>query len=309
MTVSTSLPWRASLATPYVRAEMPGWGKVMRWFGIRGPSWEGAPTKIIRGKRHGLLMELDLSHWSERYTYFLGRYHETAVLELLAAIVRPGDRVVDVGANIGMISLEFAARVGSHGIVDAIEPNPHCCRRLRRQCELNDLRQVRVHSVALSNAPGSLTLSIPEGDFGKATLAFVNTDADDSSTPQLTVDVAVGDELLSGDPRSPAVIKVDVEGYEPFVLQGLERTLAASQPILVTEVNRQWLGRAGSSVEEVFTLLGRFDYRGYTIGVRHRRIGRPLRLEPATTDIESANVVWVQPSSPLATRLAPIPFS
>jgi hypothetical protein len=43
-------------------------------------------------------MELDLSHWSDRYTYLLGRYYETAILMLLAKLIRPADRVVDIGA-------------------------------------------------------------------------------------------------------------------------------------------------------------------------------------------------------------------
>lgn len=295
---------RAALARPYIRAELPGWGSVMRWSGIRGGSWAEAPTKTIRGKRHKLLMELDLSHWSQRYTYFLGRYHETAMLSLLAKLLRPGDRVVDVGANIGMITLECAAAVGPTGLVDAIEPNGLCCDRIQRQIALNQLGHVRVHSVALSDTPGSLTLSIPSGDPGKGTLATL--DAGLESVPQIKVDVVVGDSLLGKAERPPTLIKIDVEGYEPHALRGLAQTLRIHKPILITEVNRHWLERAGSSVAELFSLLHEFTYVGSTIDVRRGRFGRPLKLEPATANIESANVVWVQPTSPMASRLAPL---
>ena len=57
-------------------------------------------------------MELELSDWAERYTFFLGRYYEMGVQRVLDAILMPGDRFVDIGANIGMIALHARSLIG-----------------------------------------------------------------------------------------------------------------------------------------------------------------------------------------------------
>jgi hypothetical protein len=71
-----SFPLIARLALPYARLELPGWGKVLRAAGVyRHDCWNGAPTRVIRGKFHGYRMTPSLESWSERQTYFLGRYY------------------------------------------------------------------------------------------------------------------------------------------------------------------------------------------------------------------------------------------
>ena len=91
----------------------------------------------MRGKLHGYKMELDLRDWSEQMTYFLGRHSDLPLQLAMMALLKPGDRFVDVGTNIGMITLLAARLVGPEGRVDAIEPNPACCARVRRSLTLN----------------------------------------------------------------------------------------------------------------------------------------------------------------------------
>src|SRR5690242_13564500 len=109
--------WKPALTLlPYSRLELPGWGKLLRLCGaMNRTGWEGAPVRTIRGKKHGYLMPLDLSNWSERLTYFLGRHHEIFTSLFLEAAVRPGETFIDVGGNIGMITLHAAALVGPAG--------------------------------------------------------------------------------------------------------------------------------------------------------------------------------------------------
>lgn len=65
------------LALPYARLELPGWGQLLKKVGVyRNELWEHTLTRTIRGKWHGYLMTLDLSNWSERQTYFLGRFYD-----------------------------------------------------------------------------------------------------------------------------------------------------------------------------------------------------------------------------------------
>lgn len=87
--------WKA-IILPITRRELPGWGRVLHMIGRTGyehdHQWADAPVKVIRGKEHGYLMELDLTDWSCRITYFLGRFYELHVLRLLDEMLEPGDR-------------------------------------------------------------------------------------------------------------------------------------------------------------------------------------------------------------------------
>jgi hypothetical protein len=65
-------PSQALLVLPATRWELPGCGKLGKWFGVWGADndarWRNAPRKSIRGKWHHYLMDLDLADWSERQT-------------------------------------------------------------------------------------------------------------------------------------------------------------------------------------------------------------------------------------------------
>ena len=103
-------PRLSFLALPLTRAEVPKWPKVIEmvsadWDERLKGAWREHAKVVARGKRHRQLMNLDLADWSDRMTFFLGRYYELGVLETLDLLLRRGDRFVDIGANIGMITL------------------------------------------------------------------------------------------------------------------------------------------------------------------------------------------------------------
>src|SRR5688572_13008130 len=92
---------------PYFRSELPGWGRLMRVMKVSGPHndvhWVDSSDVVLTGKSHGYRMQLELKDWCQRMTFFLGRYYELHVLRLIDTVLRPGDRAVDIGGNIGMI--------------------------------------------------------------------------------------------------------------------------------------------------------------------------------------------------------------
>src|SRR5436309_15237793 len=92
-----ALPAMSLLALPYVRRELPGWGTVARYAGIFDEHrWRGADPRTIRGKLHGYQLHLDLADWSDRQTFFLGRFYELETQLTLRALLRGGDTLVDV---------------------------------------------------------------------------------------------------------------------------------------------------------------------------------------------------------------------
>jgi FkbM family methyltransferase len=297
-------PLLTPLALVWGRLELPKW----RWIVNRVAGWDpypGAPIKRIRGKVHGLLMDLDLSDWSDRWAYFLGRYYESHTQSLFQAALRPGDVFVDVGANIGMTTLCAAALVGPDGRVIAFEPNPRVFDRLRGHVELNGLeRLVELRHCGLSEQPGQFELHVPI-HAGEASFAVPQ-----GAGPVVvhSVPVSVGDDELGRIDMLPMFIKIDVEGFEYRVLCGLRQTLATRQPAVLTEALDVHLARAGSSVEQLFKLMVGLGYTAYSVSCIDPVWGWPGRLtlhhlESARKDL-SQDLLWLATGSPFQERLS-----
>ncbi len=288
------------LVLPYTRAELPGWRIPLTLTGglvsVADTRWQNAPKVTIRGKNHGYLMELELSDWAERYTFFLGRYYEMGVQRVLDAILMPGDRFVDIGANIGMIALHARSLIGATGHMDCFEPNPECVARLRGHLQLNNIQNVTIHTCALSDKVGNSNLNLSSEHSGTATLTEV-----DEVKRTLPVTVCVGDDLLMEGPGIN-VMKVDVEGYEMKVLNGLTRTLKKFKPIIITELIDAHLHRAGSSVAAVMELLGTLGYLPLGIGSERKGIRHRLTLSRSLNSCNDA--VWIHSDDARAAHLS-----
>lgn len=116
------------LARPYILRELPGWGYLYRWAvgndQQREWFWAQAPMRTVRGKLHGFEMTLDLSHWSDRSTYFLGRWIDLHNQLFMQDLLEPGDTVVDVSAHRGSFALVASKLVGRRGKVVCFDADP-----------------------------------------------------------------------------------------------------------------------------------------------------------------------------------------
>lgn len=295
------------LILPLIRREVPGWGRLYNRFvgDFRNDArWAGEPIRVIRGKLHGYEMDLDLSRWSERATYFLGRFYDLETQTLVAGLLRPGDRFVDVGANIGMITLVAAERVGAGGLVDAFEPNPACVARIRSFIERNRITQIRVHETAAGEADAELTLTIPRYNSGEASLTRFGSNADADRFDRKVVPVRRVDDVLADDPRPPILIKMDVEGYECIALRGLTETLRRSKPIVITEVGADMLKQAGNTPGDMTDFFGEIGYRGWMLDLRKVGLGHQIDLAPIDPTCQFYNAVWIPNEGPGRTRFA-----
>ena len=162
-----------------------------------------------------------------------------------------GDTVFDIGANVGYVSLSLAKRVGPKGHVFAFEPVPQNLRLLRTNVENNQLSNVKVLAVAVSDRHGEAVIRISE-NLATASLVWHK---DDRSAVQLVIKTAIIDDLIeTGDVPRPSFIKIDVEGAEGPALLGMRRTLAAARPVLFVECSDA--GR-----ETAWKLLSGLGYR------------------------------------------------
>jgi FkbM family methyltransferase len=162
--------------------------------------------------------------------------------------IRPGDVVLDVGANAGAYTVLFAQWVGPRGHVFAFEPVPSIARALAAQLNLNGLsRRVTIVEAAAGAAAGRSML-VATG------LSGVNRRPapGEQTGNRIEVPVVTIDEVCSSAGVSPALIKIDVEGTELEVLRGAAHTLAANPDLQVfVEFHPSLWPAYGISVDDV----------------------------------------------------------
>lgn len=150
---------------------------------------------------------------------------EQPVQTALAECLRPGDTMLDVGANVGFLSVVGAALVGATGRVIAFEPVPANARQVRRNARLNRLRQLEVVETAVGDRTGTARLVLAQ-HAGGAALAEAERPPD--ARGEIAVPIVRLDDWLAARPGLwPALVKIDVEGAELQVLRGLGATLGA----------------------------------------------------------------------------------
>jgi FkbM family methyltransferase len=169
----------------------------------------------------------------------------------------------DVGANIGQHSL-FMSRLADQ--VHAFEPFAEVSNRLRRHIKLNQLENVELHRIGLSDATEKLTFYAPTGrNQGIGSFDASTTGKGNQAAGELAL--ARGDEYFEEFPIGRVdLMKIDVEGFESKVLAGLEQTLQQYRPIIVCEVS--YSGEMSfDSVESLLQSLPA-DYALFTFNTR-----------------------------------------
>lgn len=151
------------------------------------------------------------------------RRYEDRFRTALFQNIRSGDTVWDIGANVGLYSAEFGTAVGSSGHVLAFEPVPSCYEQLQKHCSA--LPQVQAHNVAIGDKNGKLVMALEANPLA-ATHRVVDPSGAQAASGTIEVPVRSVDDLAKEHAdRHPNVMKIDVEGHEGSVIQGMSETL------------------------------------------------------------------------------------
>jgi FkbM family methyltransferase len=206
------------------------------------------PGLVERPLKHiPVSVPVDPYIYVHRNSYWCGVFYEEELEHYMIRELRPGDTVIDVGVNVGHVSLPAAALVAPTGKVYGFEPNPALA-SLVSDCGARQMLPLQISACGLGERADSFPLSMDPAHTGGAT--FRATDKTELAHT-IMCNVVVGDEVLP--PLAGRVfLKVDVEGFEISVLRGLSRTLLLVDHA-VLEVSPQWLGLKG--VEELFDLM------------------------------------------------------
>ena len=144
-----------------------------------------------------------------------------------------GSRFLDVGANIGQHSL-FMSKYADH--VHAFEPYHAVANRLREHIVLNNIDNICLHEMGLSDKNGKQPFYAPVGS-NKGVGSFDSRSQQRGNRPAGELVVRRGDDFLSEIGVAHIdLMKIDIEGYERRALQGMRRLLEASRPVIVCEI-------------------------------------------------------------------------
>jgi FkbM family methyltransferase len=202
------------------------------------------PHRILGGQLRGRII---VTSFHDYPAAILGRT-EPGLLTWFTKNVAPGETWLDVGAHYGYTTIALAESVERGGHVYAFEPSVATAGHLSRTCVLNHLNQVTVVPFGLGQ-PGDIRMISVPMDRGMANHAFGGTDTEDI--------FVVGFDHLWDALGQPALhgVKIDVQGMESQVLEGMTGALTEQHPKVVIEFH------AGVDRSRILSLLDSLDYR------------------------------------------------
>lgn len=215
-----------------------------------------------RLRRGGPIISVPRPDVMSVHLYSFGDY-EQEVVDFLTFVVKrspvANPVLVDVGANLGTMSVPLAMKLGCHTV--SCEPQPHLAELLERNSRTNGVDHlVRVVPTAVGRASGTTTFHIDPGHLATATMAG----APSPGAVELQVKVDRLDTLVSEDEWSrTAVLKVDVEGFERDVFEGAQGLFAKRRPPIVFEINLPALASLKLNERHVVEPLKAAGYRHF----------------------------------------------
>jgi FkbM family methyltransferase len=202
--------------------------------------------------------------------YVFGESYELE-LGYLAANLRSGMVVVDVGAAYGVYTAVAAKAVGESGLVLAFEPSADAFRVLEKNARLNGLANVRLFRCALADRSGTARLSHHPDPSRNALCAAGEAPHGSEEVPLETLDGLVARQGV----HRVDVVKIDAEGAEELILSGARSLLSGSRPTVVFEVNQEASAALGLSPWGAWNILVALGYRFFSI----RENGDLMNLE------------------------------
>ena len=199
-------------------------------------------------KINNFIFEIDIRESIERKTYFIREYEKKRMdqLHFLSNKIN-SEILVDIGANIGFYSILFSDQFDQ---IYSFEPNKRNFKVLKKNIDNNKLKNIQIFNFGLGeNKEFLIGNSNSKGELFQTSGFSINKDNKKGEK----VSVQKGDEVLHFKNKT-ITIKIDVEGFEFFVLKGLKSTLVNNLCILQIEI---W----GKNYDEVHKFLNSLNYK------------------------------------------------
>lgn len=208
-------------------------------------------------ERKGINFKLDISNVVDHYLYWGLEY---ANYETIVPHIKEANVILDIGANIGVTSLYFAS-INPNARIIAFEPHPTNFKRLSENIGLNPtIQNIKTIKSALGSEETTMKMyEMDEHNPGNNQII-----EEDINYPSVDVQIKVLDDILQTEGINKVdFIKIDVEGFEYFVLKGGLKMLKTNKPLLFIEIDDFHLRKQHKSPKEVIELLLSIGYTSF----------------------------------------------
>lgn len=226
----------------------------------------GKKDDIVVVKRKGIHFELDLKEGID-FAIYLGIYEYTT-LQAFQNFVKPGDCILDIGANIGAHTLHLAKQVGAQGKVYAFEPTRYAITKLKRNLELNPnlAKSVIAEQIMLSDTDTAPPKSAIYSSWPLEKIQNVHPEhlgnlKSTEGCTAITLDTYIKEKVI----EHVQFIKMDVDGFEYKVLKGASHLLKQHRPTILMELAPYVLEEQGNSLMELIELMRENHYTFYPL--------------------------------------------
>jgi FkbM family methyltransferase len=193
---------------------------------------------------------------------FIHSGFEKDEIQFLLDTLKEGDTFLDVGSNVGLFSLYASKKVGQNGQVICFEPTPITYSRLMENIHLNHFANIEARNIGLSNEEGELKFYYSDAGFD----AWNSFAPDSRLKNHIVIQSSTLDlQLENVDKNRIKLVKIDVEGWEKFVIQGGKHFFKNYAPIVMVEFTEENTANAGYSIHEIFTEMEDNGYQWYEL--------------------------------------------
>lgn len=226
------------------------------------PLWKDNP--LVTGN-NGVLFEFDLANPLHRGWYVdLGC---TSVETLFyKRVLKPGDVVIDIGANVGYMTAIFASIVGKNGYVHSFEPVPELYSKLIMLAKENKNYNIITNPCAVGDTCGIITINIIESANQGLSTVVPGLRKEEDIRKSIVVPVVKLDDYAKEQKLTKvSFVKIDVEGFEFPVLRGMKSILKQFKPTLLCEITPASYSLLGFNVDDIFNYMKRLNYKCYKL--------------------------------------------
>ena len=191
-------------------------------------------TRKISTLKYNIKMDLDLNEYLQSYLYFFGSY-ELPTLKLIKRLLKPSDMILDIGANVGYTSLTFAKFINDKGKIFSFEPEKKNYNTFLKNIKLNKFNNIYPHKLAVADENKSIKLYLSKSENDGIHSTLLHTDTLSENYEEVEA-VKMDDFVKNNNITKVNFVKIDVEGAEIDVINGMKQVMSDNQPVIILEL-------------------------------------------------------------------------
>jgi FkbM family methyltransferase len=198
--------------------------------------------------------------------------HHHGEVVMLEAMAEPRMVVLELGANKGVTTVALAKRVGPHGQVHAFEPVPEYYAALMENLRLNEVDNVVVHQLAVTDKESEVSYY----KHGEGSGIVKVGEAEEITVGTTSLDNFIAEQAL----ERVDLINMDCEGAELLAIRGAKKTLEQNAPHIFCEIHHDYLSSLGQSVRDIVDCLNALGFQSAPVCVED--LDKDVEMESCT---------------------------